>query len=355
MIPFIAVPGGIVAVNGKSGTAVTIEKSDVGLGNVANLAPAVANGVATLGADGLLEAAQRPGSSGVADGSVTTAKVADGAITSAKIADATIATGDIADGAITSAKIADATIATGDIADGAITSAKISDGTIVNADISASAAIAFSKLSGVAAASHSHSQSDISGLVTALSGKQDTSQKNNGNGYAGLSPWGFALLSQDNCRKRVVTSEPSITGTSTPATIGMSVVPTSDGTLMNLHVFAIVFIKIANPTQIPFNFQLSCSGTPSPYRILATCTGSDDYGVHKGCRINSTGINLNSTYGIEYDNDFSASNVFHTLLISGYLYSSGMDTFELKFAPTNSGHSITIMSGSMLMIERIFY
>ena len=83
----------------------------------------------------------------IADLAVTTGKVADGAITSAKIADGTIVAGDIADGAITSAKILDGTIATADIADGAITSAKIADGTIANADISATAGIAYSKLS----------------------------------------------------------------------------------------------------------------------------------------------------------------------------------------------------------------
>jgi hypothetical protein len=83
----------------------------------------------------------------ILDSNVTTAKIADSAITSAKIADGTIATDDIADSAITSAKIADGTIVAGDIADGAVTSAKILDGTIVNGDISASAGIAYSKLS----------------------------------------------------------------------------------------------------------------------------------------------------------------------------------------------------------------
>jgi hypothetical protein len=83
----------------------------------------------------------------ILDSNVTTAKVADSAITSAKIADGTIVAGDIADGAITSAKILDGTIVAGDLADGAVTSAKILDGTIVNADVSASAGIAYGKLS----------------------------------------------------------------------------------------------------------------------------------------------------------------------------------------------------------------
>lgn len=112
----------------------------------------------------------------IADSAVTSAKIADGTIvnadinvaaaidktkiagtavtqadigtvTSTMIADGTIATVDIADGAITSAKIADGTIATADLADGSVTSAKIADGTIANADISATAGIAYSKLS----------------------------------------------------------------------------------------------------------------------------------------------------------------------------------------------------------------
>jgi len=92
-------------------------------------------------------AADAVGTSEIANLAVTTAKVADSAITSAKIADGTIVAGDIADGTITSAKIADGTIVAGDLADGAVTSAKILDGTIVNADVSATAAIAYTKLS----------------------------------------------------------------------------------------------------------------------------------------------------------------------------------------------------------------
>jgi hypothetical protein len=87
------------------------------------------------------------GTADIADLAVTTGKVADSAITSAKIADGTIVAGDIADGAVTSAKILDGTIATADIADSAITSAKIADATIVNADVSATAGIAYTKLS----------------------------------------------------------------------------------------------------------------------------------------------------------------------------------------------------------------
>lgn len=84
--------------------------------------------------------------------------ITSGTITSGMITDATIATADIANSAVTSAKIADGTIAAGDIATGAVTTAKILDGTILNADISGNAAIA---------------QSKISGLTTALAGKQN--------------------------------------------------------------------------------------------------------------------------------------------------------------------------------------
>jgi hypothetical protein len=113
----------------------------------------------------------------ITDLNVTTGKIADSAITSAKIADGTIATGDIADSAITTGKIAaeavttakipesaitnsriaaDAVtsdkiaadaVGTSEIADGAVTSAKIANGTIVNEDVSASAGIAYGKLS----------------------------------------------------------------------------------------------------------------------------------------------------------------------------------------------------------------
>jgi hypothetical protein len=113
----------------------------------------------------------------ITDLNVTTGKIADSAITSAKIADLTIATGDIADLAITTGKIAaeavttakipesaitnsriaaDAVtsdkiaadaVGTSEIADGAVTSAKIANGTITNDDISASAGIAYGKIS----------------------------------------------------------------------------------------------------------------------------------------------------------------------------------------------------------------
>lgn len=83
-------------------------------------------------------------------GVVSAGMLASNAVTTAKIADSNVTTAKVADSAITSAKIADATIATGDLADGAVTSAKIADGTIVDADINSSAAIAQTKISGLA-------------------------------------------------------------------------------------------------------------------------------------------------------------------------------------------------------------
>lgn len=86
--------------------------------------------------------------------------------TSGNITSGTIATGMITDLAVTSAKIANS----------AVTTAKIADGTITNADISASAAIA---------------QSKISGLTTALDGKQDASPRDeSGNSYFVADPDG---------------------------------------------------------------------------------------------------------------------------------------------------------------------
>lgn len=54
------------------------------------------------------------------------------------------------DGTVTTAKIADSAVATAKLADSSVTSAKIVDGSIVDADINASAAIAQSKISGLA-------------------------------------------------------------------------------------------------------------------------------------------------------------------------------------------------------------
>lgn len=64
---------------------------------------------------------------GVADGSITAAKILDGSVTAPKIAALAVGAAAIADLAVTAAKIADATITTAKIGDAQITSAKIAD------------------------------------------------------------------------------------------------------------------------------------------------------------------------------------------------------------------------------------
>ena len=96
------------------------------------------------------------GTSNLANNAVTNDKISNGTITSLKIADEAIGTQEIKDSNVTTAKIADSNVTTAKIANSAVTSAKIADGTIVNGDISSSAAIAYSKLSGVASSGHVH-------------------------------------------------------------------------------------------------------------------------------------------------------------------------------------------------------
>ena len=103
----------------------------------------------------------------ILDANITTGKIADDAITSAKIADDAITTALIADDAITAALLADNSVGGGalgtrvvttiKIDDNAVTAAKVADDAISNAQVSSSAAIA---------------QSKISGLATSLSGKE---------------------------------------------------------------------------------------------------------------------------------------------------------------------------------------
>lgn len=141
----------------------TIVNADIN--SSAAIDPSKVAGTAVITTDSRLSDTRTP-----TDGTVTTAKLADGAVTSAKIADGAIVTADIADSAVTSAKIADlnvttakvadlnvttgkiadASVTTSKLADSSVTSAKIVDGTIVDGDISSSAAIAQSKISGLA-------------------------------------------------------------------------------------------------------------------------------------------------------------------------------------------------------------
>ncbi len=97
--------------------------------------------------------------------SVTTAKITDLNVTTDKIVNQGVTTAKVADDAITSAKIADDAIITALIADDAITSALIADDAVVTASI-ADNAVTNNHLAG------SIAQSKITGLTTALSGKQ---------------------------------------------------------------------------------------------------------------------------------------------------------------------------------------
>ena len=67
-----------------------------------------------------------------------------------EIIDSSVTTGKIVDSAVTTDKIANAAVTTDKIANDSITTGKIASGTIIDSDISASAAIAQSKISGLA-------------------------------------------------------------------------------------------------------------------------------------------------------------------------------------------------------------
>ena len=92
----------------------------------------------------------------------TGALASKNAVTTSEITDGTIATADIADNAITTAKIKDLNVTTAKIAASAVTSDKIKDATITNDDIATNAAIAASKISGLATVATSGSYNDLS-------------------------------------------------------------------------------------------------------------------------------------------------------------------------------------------------
>lgn len=83
------------------------------------------------------EAAQddQPASSGVADGSITTAKLADDAVTAAKIAASAVGASEIADGSVGSAELASLAVTTGKIDSLAVTTGKIDDLAVTTAKI----------------------------------------------------------------------------------------------------------------------------------------------------------------------------------------------------------------------------
>jgi hypothetical protein len=99
----------------------------------------------------------------VTDGSVTTNKIADGAVTTSKVTDGSVTTNKIADGAVTDAKIT-----------GPISSSKISS-TGLDAD-----SVDGKHASDFATVIHTHNQSDIDGLIDALSGKSDVNHNHDG-------------------------------------------------------------------------------------------------------------------------------------------------------------------------------
>jgi len=74
-------------------------------------------------------------SGGIADGSVTTAKLATGAVTSDKLAPGVI---DVADGSITEAKLATGAVTTNKVANDAVTTTKLNNGAVTTAKLDTS-------------------------------------------------------------------------------------------------------------------------------------------------------------------------------------------------------------------------
>ena len=74
-------------------------------------------------------------STGVSDGSVTTAKLADEAVTTGKLADEAVTTGKLDDGAVTAAKLAAGAVTSVKITDGNVTAAKLAAGAVTTGKI----------------------------------------------------------------------------------------------------------------------------------------------------------------------------------------------------------------------------
>jgi len=64
------------------------------------------------------------------DGSITAAKLANNAVTTAKLADANVTTAKLADANVTTAKLADANVTTAKLANNAVTTAKLADANV---------------------------------------------------------------------------------------------------------------------------------------------------------------------------------------------------------------------------------
>lgn len=86
------------------------------------------------------------GTSNIADGAVTLAKMASDSVNGSKIADDSINSEHYVDGSIDTAHIADSQITLAKLASNSVNSSKIVDGSIVNADVNASAAIDATKI-----------------------------------------------------------------------------------------------------------------------------------------------------------------------------------------------------------------
>ena len=128
------------------------------------------------------------------------------------------------------------------IADGTITSAKITDGTIVNADIASNATIAYSKLSGVAPSTHTHTDSQInfngSGMLSpidaALNHETSTNKiaflppNNLTVQYANSSTSNLTTYSVTDANKTKIMSAPSIGGAPLVGGGGVGTISTSD-------------------------------------------------------------------------------------------------------------------------------
>lgn len=92
-------------------------------------------------------------------------QIKDGAITQSKLADGSVVTAKIVNGNVTEEKLADDAITTNKIVDSAVTSEKIQNGTITNDDISASASIAWTKISKTGSSLADLASRDLSDLT----------------------------------------------------------------------------------------------------------------------------------------------------------------------------------------------
>ena len=87
-------------------------------------------------------------STGVSDGSVTTAKLADEAVTTGKLDDGAVTAAKLAAGAVTSVKITDGNVTAAKLAAGAVTTGKIVDGNVTT-DKLADGAVTKTKLGSI--------------------------------------------------------------------------------------------------------------------------------------------------------------------------------------------------------------